>query len=489
MSGLTTAGFERKRLADIKTEIEDSLKNSLGASINLTPPSVFATIIGIFAEREDLVWQLAENVYNSAYPDTAEGTSLDNVVAITGITRQAATNSVAENVNLFGTTGTNVPSGTVFSVSGNPDARFETDAAVVLAAGTDEIQNLAFSATPTSGSFRLVYEDESTALIPFTANAAAVQTALNNLNDLSGVTVSGSFAAGFAVTFAGADGKIDQPALLVSDNTLDNAGAVTVTVTTPTPGVPQALVNCTAQDAGAVQAPARTLTVIETPVAGLDSVLNFTDATVGRDTETDVELRLRRSQSLQVAGAATVEAITSSLRNIQDVAAVIVIENDTDAVDGDGRPPHSFEAIVQGGENQVIADELWATKPAGIATFGDVTENVTDSMGIVHAINFSRPTPVDIYVILDLTVDSDFPVDGATQAENLLLARAAERFGIGDDVIVIPTLLGVLDELPGILDAVIKVGTAPGPTLDNNIPIGVGDVADFDASRITVNVI
>jgi uncharacterized phage protein gp47/JayE len=489
MSGLTTAGFERKRLADIKTEIEDSLKNSLGASINLTPPSVFATIIGIFAEREDLVWQLAENVYNSSYPDTAEGTSLDNVVAITGITRQPATESTVANVNLFGTAGTNVPAGTVFSVDGNPDARFETDAGVTLVAGTDEIQNVAFSATPTSGSFRLVYEDESTSLIPFTANAAAVQAALNALTDLSGVTVSGSFAAGFAVTFAGDDGKIDQPALTISDNTLDNAGAVTITITTPTPGVPQAVVNCTAQSAGATQAPARTLTVIETPVAGLDSVLNMTDAVVGRDTETDVELRLRRSQSLQVAGAATVEAIISSLRNVEDVSAVIVIENDTDAVDGEGRPPHSFEAIVQGGADQAIADEIWATKPAGIATFGTETENVTDSIGVVHSIKFSRPAPVDIYIILDLTTDSNFPVDGATQAENLILARAAERFGIGDDVIVIPTLIAAIDPIPGILDAVIKVGTAPGPTLDNNIPIAVGEVASFDSSRITVNVI
>jgi len=489
MSGLTVNGFERKRLAEIKTEIEQRMRDSLGASINLTPPSVFATLIGIFAEREDELWQLAENVYNSSYPDTAEGTSLDNVVAITGITRQAATESTVASVHLFGSVGTTVPTGTIFSVDGNPDARFVTDADVTLVTGADEVQDAAFSATPTSGSFRLVYEDEQTDLIPFTANAAAVQTALNNLIDLSGVTVTGSFASSFEITFAGADGKINQPLLTVADNTLDNAGAVTVTITVLTAGVPQGTVNCTAEDAGATQAPARTLTVIETPVAGLDTVLNLVDAVVGRDTETDLELRLRRSESLQVAGSGTVEAIVSTLRNVPDVTAAIVIENDTDVVDGDGRPPHSFEAIVEGGADQDIADEIWSVKPAGIATFGTENINVTDSMSIVHVINFSRPTPVDIYVILDLTTDSLFPVDGAALAEQAILDRAAERFSVGDDVIVIPTLIAALDAIPGIIDVVIKVGTAPAPTLDANIPIAISEIASFDSTRITVNVI
>jgi len=489
MSGLTVNGFERKRLAEIKIEIEERMRDSLGASINLTPPSVFATLIGIFAEREDLLWQLAENVYNSSYPDTAEGTSLDNVVAITGITRQAATKSTNADVLLFGTAGTTVPLGTVLSVSGNPTARFVTDADVTLVTGADEVQDVAFSATPTSGSFRLAYEDESTALIPFTADAAAIQTALNNLNDLSGVTVTGTFASSFEITFAGSDGKTNQPLLTVLDNTLATPSAVTVTITVLTAGVNQGVATCTAENAGAVQAPARTLTVIETPVAGLDSAFNFVDAVVGRDVETDTELRLRRAASLQVAGAGTVEAIVSALRNVPDVTSAIVIENDTDIVDGDGRPPHSFEAILQGGNDQVIADTIWSVKPAGINTFGTEVESVTDSMGISQVIKFSRPADVDIYIILDLTTDSEFPVNGAVLAEEAIINRGRERFSVGDDVIVIPTLIAALDAIPGIIDVVIKIGTAPAPTLDANIPIGLAQIAAFDSSRVTVNVI
>jgi uncharacterized phage protein gp47/JayE len=488
MSGLTVNGFERKRLSDIKEEIEQKLRDELGASINLTPPSVFATLVGIFAEREDLLWQLAENVYNASYPDTAEGVSLDNVVAISGITRQAATKSTLSALYMKGTVGTVIPAGTVFSVSGNPQAKFSSDSAVTLVAGTDEVQTISFSGVPTAGSFRLNYEDEQTSLISFNATAAQIQSALNALTKLSGVTVTGSFSSNFVVTFAGDDGKLPQPLLTVSNNTLTNPNPVTVTITETTAGVPQGSSAVTAVDFGPTQALARTLTVIDNPISGLNSVINLVDATVGRNTETDLDLRKRRNESLQISGAATVEAIKSALRNVSGVNAAVVIENPTDVVDSGGRPPHSFEAVVSGGTDQNVAKKIWETKPAGIATHGSTTQTVIDSMGISHTIKFSRPSPVNIWVVVNVTTNSDFPNNGAAQIEDLILERAAERFGIGDDVIPIPTLISVLDEIAGITDATLFVGTAPNPTLDNPITIGVNQIADFDSSRITVNV-
>lgn len=486
MSGLTITGFQAKRLAEIKTEIEQRLRDELGASINLQPSSVFGTMVGIFAEREALLWQLAENVYNASYPDTAEGTSLDNVVAITGITRLAATKSTLSALYLKGTIGTLVPAGTIVSVDGNPDATFVTDANVTLVAGADEVQDVTFSGTPTSGSFRLVYEDEQTGLIAWNDNAATVQSELNALNDLSGVTVSGSFAAGFTITFAGDDGKLPQPLLTTADNSLDDGGAVTISVAETVAGVPQGTASVTAENAGEVQALARTLTVIDTPVSGLDSVINLLDATEGRDTESDLELRIRRAASLQVAGAATLEAIRSALQNVADVTAVTVIENDTDVTDGDGRPPHSFEAVVLGGANQNIADEIFKSKAAGITSFGSVTETVTDSQGISHSISFSRPTEVDIYVTINLTVNAEYPVDGDDLVEAALLAEG-NSLGIGENVIVSPDLLCAIDGIDGITNAVIFAGTSPAPSTQTPISIGVDEIAAFDSSRIVVN--
>ena len=122
---------------------------------------------------------------------------------------------------LFGTAGTLVPTGTVFSVTGNPDATFETISDVTLIAGTDEVQDITFGSVPTAGTFKLFFDGEETATIPFSATASTVESALEALSTVTDVSVSGSFAAGFTVTFDGAGmEKRNQPLLVVTENLL-----------------------------------------------------------------------------------------------------------------------------------------------------------------------------------------------------------------------------------------------------------------------------
>lgn len=487
--GLSASGLEIKRLADVQAEIEDQLRSELGSAINLLPESVFGNLVGIFSEREALIWELLDDVYNSAYPDTAVGVSLDNVVALTGITRLAATQSRQLSLRLFGTAGTNVPAGTEFSVVGNPTAKFASDVAVTLVAGADEVQEIQFDAVPDAGVWRLNWRGQDSANLAFNATASQVQAALTALPFGTGITVSGNYAAGFTVTFAGAAGKQIQPLILVDSNTLTASSVpVVITVTELTAGVNQAVVDCTALEFGPTQAPAGTLTVIDTPVSGLSSILNVTDASVGRNVETDAELRLRRARTLQVAGKATPDAIRSAMLALEGVQDAIVFENDTLLVDGDGRPPKSYEVVVNGGDDQEIFDTVWDTKPAGIATVGSEVGTVVDSQGQPQTVRFSRPTEVEIYVELDLTVDTSFPVNGLAAAQQAIVTRG-NAFGIGANVIVSPKLICALDPIPGILSVVIRIGTAPSPTLSNNILIAANEIPVFDTSRVAVAVL
>lgn len=488
MAGLSAEGFQRKLLSEVKEEIETTLKTVFGPQINLIAPSVFAKLVGTFSEREDLIWQLAEELYNAPYPDTATGVSLDNAVAFTGISRLGATFSKVLGQLLFGDVGTVVPAGTILSVAGNPTARFVTDDAVTLIAGTDEQQLITFSAAPTAGQYKLQYKDEITAFIAHNASNATIQSALNALAGLSGVVVTGSMPA-LTFAFGGADGKQDQPTLSVVSSTLVNGiTPVTAVVTTPVPGVPQGSVDMTAESSGPVQAPAGTLTVIETPVAGLNTTKNPLDAQVGRNVETDNELRARREVTLQVSGSATVDAIRSRLLAIEGVTDAVIFENTSLVTDGDGVPAKSYECVVDGGDEQTIIQTIWDTKPAGIYTHGNVLGQAVDSMGLEQDIRFSRPTDVDIWIELDITPESGFPTDGAQQIEDALLAFGA-ALGVGDDVIVYPKLICSLDSVPGINDIEVRIGIAVSPTLDNNIVITNRQRARFDSTRITVNVL
>lgn len=484
--GLDSTGFTLKRLADLTAAVDAELRARLGNYINLLPESVLGQIRDTICKEIAELWEAAEDVYNSAYPDTASGISLDNVVALTGITRKPATFSTVQPVRLFGTAATIVPVGTVLSVAGNPTARFITDAAATLVAGTDEQQRLTFSAVPDAGNWTLNWRGTSTTALASGASAAQVQAALQALPYGSGILVSGNFGIGFTVDFAGDSGKQEQPAITVASNTMTSGGpAVTITVATLTEGVNQAEVNATAEVTGPMLANAGTLTVIETPVAGLARTINYSDANLGQNLETDEELRARRAATLQVAGAGTVEAIRSRLLALTGVTTAIVFENQDMVTDISGRPPKSFEAMVDGGDDQDIADTIWAAKPAGIATHGTETETVMDSQGFNQTIKFSRPTQKPVYVELDLIINSFFPVNGIAAAKQAIVAKG-NQFGIGEEMVTIPTLLSAIATIPGIRDAVIRVGFAPSPVSDANLAIAANEVATFDTGNVVV---
>ena len=103
----------------------------------------------------------------------------------------------------------------------------------------NEIQLVEFDTVPDAGAWTLDFDGEVTSSLAFNANAAAIQSALNALPNLSGVTVSGDYTLGFTVTFAGADGGIDQPMLIDDSNTLETLlSPVAITVTEDLAGEP-----------------------------------------------------------------------------------------------------------------------------------------------------------------------------------------------------------------------------------------------------------
>ena len=490
--GLTDSGFIPKRTADIKTELEESLKSSLGDGINLEDESDMGHIVGILADRNNFIWEQLENLNNSSYPDTAEGASLDDAVTLTGTNRNPTTSSKV-TVRVFGIETTAITLPFVLSVAGNPTARFAADAGAVIGPAVDEVQDIDFSGPPSSGSMILDHGGNLTSPILFSDGAAVVESELEGLASIGvgNVTVTGDFTAGFTVTFGAALAATDVSPITVDTNTLDGGLTVITIAETVKGGPPHVDVAFTAENPGPVAAPINSLTVIETPQVGVGPTDNFAAALLGRNTETDPDLKVRRIQTFKRAGTATVEGIRHAVLLVEFVSQVLVRENDDIVVDVDGIPPKAFETFVQGGVDEDIVAAIFASKPAGIEAHGDTIIPIIDSQGFSHDIGFSRPVTKEVWLEVDITKRTDategpvYPADGDTQVKAALLAFGAD-FRIGQDVIVPELVQTIMNGVQGVLTIVIRLGFAPAPVGTANLAIAAVEIAELDSSRILV---
>lgn len=442
--GVTDEGFATKPLDIIKAEIEQALKDLISPALDVSADGPLGQFIGVIAEAISEGWEVAEAVYRAFDPDNAGGDGLQNIAALTGAIRLSATASTV-TVCCTGTAATVLTVGRVLE-TGNGDRLASTEEATLAAADVWAVLTA------------YVLDD----------------IASNDSNTYVCVQAGTSAAAG-GPTGTG-DGIVDGTCKwnFCGD------------------GTSYALVPFEAEETGPVSADAGAIDTedgvgsIETPVAGWDDARNLEDAEQGRDEETDAAFRLRREQLLRMTGAAALDAIRADILDVEDVTACRVFENTTDVTDGDGLPPHSFEALVLGGTDQDIADQIWESKAAGIASYGSESASAEDSQGDSHTMYFSRPTEKDIYVIVDLTKDDDYPSDGDAQVKAALAAHG-DDLGIGSDV-VHSALYAPVFGVSGVVDVTgIKIDFSAPPAGTSNLVIGNRELSMWDTADIVVN--
>jgi uncharacterized phage protein gp47/JayE len=199
-----------------------------------------------------------------------------------------------------------------------------------------------------------------------------------------------------------------------------------------------------AQSTGPTVANAGTLTETQTVVTGWSDnttpITNPADATIGSVIESEEDLRDRRVVELSRAGSGTASAVRSDVSAVDGVSQVIVLENETDAIDVDGLLPHSLEVIVYDGtdasatshvvDDDDIAQAIWDSKPGGTYMNGDESGTATDDNEDTHTVQFTRPTKITVYVEVDLTKDPDtYGGDAAVASAIASLAQATLEMG------------------------------------------------------------
>lgn len=463
--GVTEEGFVLKRLPDIMTALEASLRAALG-DMNFNADSVMGQIDGVFSKASADVWEAIQATYNAGYPSTATGISLDHAVELTGVHRLDAT---ATEVLLWltGNDGTTVPQGSQVRVT-ETGAVFELVENVVISKTTALRAVIAFNTTTTNTYEVRVNQDAATVVYTTGNLFALLAAAINALDHPVTATV------------------VDSTIVLTADdsetvfNVFTNSLMAIASVVTP----------ATAESTvtGPVLALAETVDELLTPVSGWSAATNPDDGILGRNVETDVELRQRRRESLRIIGAASVEAIRSRMRQeIESVQSVVIFEN-RQPTTVDGRPSHSFEAVVQGGDDADIANMLWQLKPAGIQTYGNTTVVITDSQGDDQAIQFSRPVEVPVIVVATVQIDlARFPAIGASMVRDAIVAFG-NTLAVGEDVSVQRFYCDIF-ALPGVLAISMTVQREGEPgTLDEySLEIGEVEIAIFENANVTVN--
>ncbi len=125
MAGIDSSGFTPKTTEDIKSDLESGFRGVFGAGITVIAQSIFGQIIGIIADRLADLWQLGLALYSGSTREGAEGNQLDDIGALTGSLREAATYSEV-TLHLTGVNTTVIPAGRLVSIP-NVGTQFTND--------------------------------------------------------------------------------------------------------------------------------------------------------------------------------------------------------------------------------------------------------------------------------------------------------------------------------------------------------------------------
>jgi len=458
------------------------------------------------------LWQTAEAAYSSRDTAVAEGVLLDLLAYLIGISRKEPTKgNVMLSCLVDSDAGTVViPSGTIFAEAGT-GLRYAT---------TETITPVLTSCTVASVSTDLTGLEEDDLFVvtidgvAFTYTVALGDTLIDIYAGISAAINAGSGSTPYWVSV----NPVGVPIFYSTTDTPVTVSAYIEPIATGTPstanivwtvvGAP-VLANAETYDTRTL-APLSTFNSISA-ISGLISGRNVLASQAGTDIETDVELRLRRQESLSTAGASTLESIVSKVRGLSGVTATAGYENVAITTDSYGRPAKSFEIVVVGGEDEAIAQKIYDFKPAGIeTTYGSgggvaaspVTVAITDENGVDKDIKFSRGVPKYVIMRCEYSLYSEerFLVSGAQGIKDAIYNFGVSgEYTLNKDVIPQRFHGSVYDSVGGIKSLVFRMASSALPTTTpasftfntvdspyDVLDIGIRDYAVFVKSRIVI---
>lgn len=445
--GVTEKGFVIKRLDEILEEIHTDLTDDFGFNTRMNPKSFLNVLIVTFGGKISELWEVAQSSYYAKYPSTAEGASLDNAVQYGGIRRGPNKYSYYK-LHCTGVDGTIVRQGTVVATNTAPQMKLN-------AVSEFEITRSAFNRAVIRVAAEAAGQIYSVSINGVQYSYTSQNSdALSILNGLAGTIT----AAGYTISV-----DSNNVLLTIKDQTVSRSGVLVLSDNLTTASV-TVIADFATNDYGRYIFPNGTITEIVTVITGFDSVENLIVPTYGQLQETDVELRHSYLAKSAIRSTRMIDSICAQLiDNVANVESATGYENDTDDTDNEGRPPHSVEIVVDGGDETEIAAVILDKKAGGIQTFGDVTVNVVTEYEDTVPISFNRPEYVYVWMKVRLDANSAYlPTNYANLTVDSIVSDAAVLHA-GDDMLSQTFNDGIYAAVGGVTYVDIKCATTTNP--------------------------
>lgn len=177
-----------------------------------------------------------------------------------------------------------------------------------------------------------------------------------------------------------------------------------------------------AQEIGAIEPVLNTITNITTPQLGIVSANNSSaPLIIGVDEESDKQLKDRINNSFALGGTGSFENIKSYLYQLQGVISVGGENNNTGSTSSNGTPAHSVWVIVEGGDDDYIANTIYKTLNTGCPMRGATEVKVIDQDGVENIIKFDRPSTESLYILMTVEAkDNNTVIDTDIIKTNLI---------------------------------------------------------------------
>lgn len=461
--GITETGLRIKRFDTILSEINAFQTEGFGVQVGANTRSFLNTLNTSVADKIAELWELGADIYHNLSPMSAEGAALDNAVQFGGNSREKA-RSTYYPIHCECTEGITLDEETLIESDTNPAIKFLSAEERTISRSSFNKAKVKVVSTQPGEAYTVALNGT---LYSYTCKAQdGPEAILGGLRDLILADEAEAFTASV-------DGENVLLVIEAADVESENSMLLTDNLTTESV---TAIISFASEEPGEVSLPNGAITKIVTAPTGFLSCTNLCGYVAGHLLETDVELRQSYVDKIFSRSSRMTDSIRSAiLANCAGVTAAQVYENRTNETDSEGRPPHSVEAVVDGGSNSDIAEQILATVSAGITTYGSVSVDVPGEDDDMIEVCFNRPTYIYCWFKVTLTISkaSLVPANYAELVETAIV-DAMSQVENGEDVVPQQQFLpAIYEQVPGIsyIDVSIYTTTSASEGQPSSYPL------------------